>query len=788
MLLGEDLDAAFDDDDDEIDYDDDTSEPASFDTSTGYGAAAPAYWKSGWRAILPLPRGRKFPPPSGYTGDGAAVPSYADITALGEDHPTGNLALVMPDGVIGIDVDDYPGKRGGETLAKAESAWGALPPTVRSTSRDDGVSGILCFRVSPGRRWKSQLDLGGTSDVEIIQRSHRYSVVWPSIHPTGNRYRWLNDEGVEVGIPSVADLPMLPDRWAKELTAASVPSTAGVTVDVAEVLRAVPDGDMDQVVAARLDEAMTDLRGGGSRHDTTTRHVLALLRFAEQGHPGVRSALTALCEAFVEAVTADGSRSKASALGEFKRMLTNERGHALIAASPTLDFDELDEVAGVARGVVVDGAPPPTGPPATASGFDDDEFWSSCESLSYIRKSAYGRMVGPWGVLGAAIARALCLVPPHGALPALIGGRGSLNHFVALTAPSGAGKGASEAVANELVPHGPEIGNIEAGSGEGLAHQFVRRATASEIKQEECDAHGMIWLRRACLIGVSEVDTLTALGNRSSSTLLSKMRSGWSGEELGFGYATAEKALHTGKHTYRLAMTIGVQPERASGLLGDSSGGTPQRISWFSVLDPRVRRLPHGPVLIEPLKLPTDWPDEPWTISVPDAAASAVLDAHVARQRGEGDALDGHALFARVKVMVALAVLDGRMEPNQGDWERSGVVMAHSDATRASVVETLKAVDREAAAEKGERSGVEREAAVRTEYDTKLNRVCGVILRAVGRLTEAGKPATEGAINRLIAGRDRAMKPDALEALILHGDLIRDKASGEFRLPKEAAA
>ncbi|WOC12405.1 bifunctional DNA primase/polymerase [Gordonia sp. MP11Mi] len=788
MLLGEDLDAAFDDDDDEIDYDDDTSEPASFDTSTGYGAAAPAYWKSGWRSILPLPRGRKFPPPSGYTGDGAAVPSYADITAWGEDHPTGNVALGMPDDVICVDVDDYPGKRGGETLDKAESAWGALPPTVRSTSRDDGVSGILYFRVSPGRRWKSQLDVGGTSDVEIIQRSHRYSVVWPSIHPNGGQYRWLDDDGNEVGIPRVEDLPMLPDRWVKELTAASVPSTAGVSVDVAETLRSVPDGDMDQVVAVRLDQAMTDLRGGGSRHDTAMRHVLALLRFAEQGHPGVRSALTALCEVFVEAVTVDGSRSRASAVSEFKRMLTNERGHALIAASPTLNFDELVEVAGI---VAADGAPP-TGPPnspvSVGSGFDDDAFWASRASLSHIRDSAYRRMVAPWGVFGAVNIRALATVPHTVTLPPMVGGRGSLNEFVASVGDSGAGKGAAHAVATELVPLGPEIGQVEVGSGEGLAHQFVRAATAGERQREEADEHGMIWRRRSVLFSATEVDNLSALGQRTSATLHGKLRSAWSGEEIGFAYAAADKALTSGSHSYRLGLNVGVQPERAGALLDDAAGGTPQRFVWVSVTDPRISRDRYDPTPIEPLELPTDWPEEPWTMRVPAVAVDAVLDAHVARQRGEGDALDGHALFARLKVMAALAVIDGRMEPTEEDWDLAGVVMAHSDATRSAVVERLKTADREAAAEKGERSGIEREAAVRSEYDAKLNRVCGVILRAVGRLTEAGKPATEGSINRLIAGRDRAMKPDALEALILHGDLIRNKASGTFSLPEGAAA
>lgn len=770
-----DLDAAFDDADDE--YSNDNTDDGSSDTSAGYGAAAQGYWAAGWRSIVPMPRGKKFPPPTGYTGDRGDVPSYADLMAWAEDHPDGNLALVLPDGVIGIDVDAYDAKRGGDTLAAAESAWGALPPTVRSTSRTDDTSGIRQFQVPAGTRLQGQLTMGGHSDVEIVQHHHRYVVAYPSIHPSGEMYRWLDDDGDEVGIPRIDDLPMLPDRWVKELTAASVPSTAGVAVDVPALLRAVSDGDMDAVVAARLDEAMADLRSGGSRHDATTRHVLALLRFAEQGHSGVRGALEALCSAFTDAVTADGTRSVNSARAEFARMLTNQRGHALIAGTPTVDFDELAEVAAVVP-------PAPPGPPSPPTTGGDDDFWESRESLSHIRDTAYGRMVAPWAVLGSACIRAINTVPHDITLPPLIGGPASLNSFLALVGSSGGGKGAATATAGELVPLDPSIGSVEVGSGEGLGHQYVRRATAAQRKNDpDCDAAGMIWLRRSVAFSVTEVDTLGALDKRNGSTLMGRMRSAWSGEPLGFAYATADKALVVGHHAYRLTMTVGVQPQRAAALLDGAAGGTPQRFLWVSVTDPRIRRCPGGPAVITPLALPTDWPEGPWTMPVPDVAADTVLDAHVARQRGEGDALDGHALLCRLKVMAALCVIDGRIEPNVEDWELSGVVMAHSDRVRASVVAELAETQRAEAEERGGLHGVERDAAEGGAYAAKLDRVCGVILRGVERLQAAGKPVKESTITRFIAGRDRAMKADALEALILHRALIRDPTTGEFALP-----
>ena len=58
-----------------------------------------------------------------------------------------------------------------------------------------------------------------------------------------------------------------------------------------------------------------------------------------------------------------------------------------------------------------------------------------------------------------------------------------------------------------------------------------------------------------------------------------------------------------------------------------------------------------------------------------------------------------------------------------------------------------------------------------------------MILRGVKRLSDKGRPATEGNIGRLIAGRDRDIKSDALEALVLRRALIHDGRSGVFSLP-----
>ena len=152
---------------------------------TGYAAGQPLYERHGWQTVLPLPAGRKEAPPRGYTGRGAKTPTARQLATWRQRHLDGNLALHLPPGVLGIDVDAYGGKPGAETLAELEDRLGALPDTWRSSSRpDDPVSGIRFFRVPEGLEWP-----GGLPGIELIHSGHRYAVVAPSIHPEGRRYR-----------------------------------------------------------------------------------------------------------------------------------------------------------------------------------------------------------------------------------------------------------------------------------------------------------------------------------------------------------------------------------------------------------------------------------------------------------------------------------------------------------------------------------------------------------------------------------------------------------------------
>src|SRR5687768_13303565 len=73
-----------------------------------YSSAAQLYSQAGWPAVLPVPPGPKHPPPTGYTGDTGIDTSPEQIQIwAGNGYGAHSIALRMPDGVIGIDVDQY---------------------------------------------------------------------------------------------------------------------------------------------------------------------------------------------------------------------------------------------------------------------------------------------------------------------------------------------------------------------------------------------------------------------------------------------------------------------------------------------------------------------------------------------------------------------------------------------------------------------------------------------------------------------------------------------------------
>lgn len=285
-----------------------------------YATVAYDYHTAGW-APLPLPAGRKTPPPDDYTGHNGLWPSGPDIAEWIDNHPDSNICLRLPRNVIGIDVDHYNDKPGGAVLAALEAKLGPLPATWTSSARP-APSGIRFYRVPEGLHWPSILGPG----IELIRHGHRYAVTAPSIHPdTGTAYAWTPPGGGDCNgtIPNVTDLPELPDAWVEHFTGGEL-ETIDPQADLndtatREWLQERGDGDPCGAMQAVLRKWVDRLSSGQEpRHDATNKGVMAIVRFAGRGHPGGNAALGQLRTAFLRMVGDDPSRGEKA---EYQRML-----------------------------------------------------------------------------------------------------------------------------------------------------------------------------------------------------------------------------------------------------------------------------------------------------------------------------------------------------------------------------------------------------------------------------------------------------------------------------------
>lgn len=285
-----------------------------------YGSAALAYVEAGWPSVIPtkVPR-EKYPPLDGYTGYDAAVPTPDQVSEWATSYPDSNVLLRMPENVIGIDVDAYGDKHGDATLAELESQYGELTETWRSTSRGDGPSGIRFYRVPDGFSWPSTLGPG----IEVVQSTHRYAVVAPSVHPEERQYEWIKDGQASNTTPGPFELAELPSLWVKRLCLPKSSGPSEVTSDdISQFLSSTAENkEAPTAFRTLVAKYKTNVKNGASRHD----EMNSLLRRAmEESYSGLYPALDAISaaqEAFLASLGEDQER-KRGAKGEIKRSIT----------------------------------------------------------------------------------------------------------------------------------------------------------------------------------------------------------------------------------------------------------------------------------------------------------------------------------------------------------------------------------------------------------------------------------------------------------------------------------
>lgn len=290
----------------------------------GYAAAAPLYRAAGWMQVIPLPEGRKTPPPSGFTGRSRKPVTDEQVRFWSQSDPTANTGIVIPEGVLVLDIDAEQGHQvkadGAKGISELSQELGALPATWSSTSHGiDSPARHLFYKVPEGLAWKG----GAIEGVDILQPGHRYSVVWPSIHPSGEMYCWYTPSGSTTSqIPHISDLATLPWKWVDYLRKPEHTTPRPTSNTLISPETGTYDARMRKAINTFLHKTLSNPASKGSRHDTTLQAVWALVNFAQEGHRGALDAISQLKPRFIAETAPDRQGKEREAAREWASILS----------------------------------------------------------------------------------------------------------------------------------------------------------------------------------------------------------------------------------------------------------------------------------------------------------------------------------------------------------------------------------------------------------------------------------------------------------------------------------
>lgn len=433
-----------------------------------------------------------------------------------------------------------------------------------------------------------------------------------------------------------------------------------------------------------------------------------------------------------------------------------------------------------------------------------EEFWAARPLLKAIREAAWASVTSADAVLGSLLARAGAMVHHQVKFDSGRGPTGSLNTFVNLIGPSGAGKTEAMRTAGRLIlpprylsrldgTADPELfrDGIGLGTGEGMAEAYmgwVQRETGEvDRKGEPKTEKARAQVRHNAFFYADEGQTLTKMmKERQGTTVGMAIRTAWTGGALGQANAREENTRFLPDGSYSMGLLIGYQPNVAQDLLSDGGPGTPQRFLWLSAIDPRI---PDEPVpLPDPMRLPLAPADATPTagavVSFPADLQAQLRREQLARQRGEVVVaeLDSHVPLMRCKLASLLALLDERFDVTWEDWELGGLIWETSCAVRDRLIEFGRQE-----AERNRQAQIERRreeaVAVRLAQrgvDSTVERVAAWVC---DKVREKG-PIAKGKLRKLLPSRDR----EWYDAGLSHAEALRWVVIDEDRVVKPGPA
>lgn len=189
-------------------------------------------------------------------------------------HPDANPAVSCAlSGLFVIDVDP---RHGGEsTMLQLTRSHGRLPPTV--TAATGGGGWHLLYKLPEGKFHRT---LGPGVDLQV----NAYIVVPPSVHPSGRRYRWLENRA-----PGDLEVAKMPPEW---LSLVVKPTTRRQMDHRPRALQLGTDGTPYGIAALEAECRALTSTAQGYRNNRLNIAAVALARLTAGGeiHPDLARA------------------------------------------------------------------------------------------------------------------------------------------------------------------------------------------------------------------------------------------------------------------------------------------------------------------------------------------------------------------------------------------------------------------------------------------------------------------------------------------------------------------
>ena len=392
-----------------------------------------------------------------------------------------------------------------------------------------------------------------------------------------------------------------------------------------------------------------------------------------------------------------------------------------------------------------------------------DEWWSQRPVLRHIRQGAHARRLGADGVLAVVACRVMALVDYRWRIPPIVGAPASLNLMCGLIAPSGIGKSSTNATAAELVPFPGDM-NIAyrpIGSGEGIAATYVG------MEGNKADGE---YQHRSAMFYCDEGSAFAKLESRVGSLFASQLRSAAHGAMIGQQNGNKATTRTVGAHEYRMVFVIGFQPTNAGPFIANDSEGTPQRLIWATPFDPE-HVLPPGELPAWPGQLPIkpSTPSGDCFVSFTEYIRNDVDWSDYARKIGDttSSALDSHRDLERLRLAVVLAILDGRDNVTDEDYDMATEWSSASAALRDYTLQWWNATQALDDRTKASTRGVLADITVASKHDEMVKRVAHKIANSdhmQGTSQQQPWPCPSSWL-----GRDAPVKIEAIAWGVAHG-------------------